>query len=90
MGSDTNDVGRSVAFFGIPFEWDNFQTADRIDFLNSANWQVRVVGPELIYKDAEEDLGLSGQPRAKGFSICSQFQQHCVNPRRQSFVTNAD
>lgn len=90
VGGTKNDPGQDVAFFGIPFKWDTYATADRIDFLLSKVLQLRVVGDSLLYQDVDDDLGLQGTARVKAIGIVSQFQHFCTRPSLLSFTTNTD
>jgi hypothetical protein len=85
-----NDPGAEVAFFGLPFKWDTLATADKIRFLTSKCWELRVVGDSVIYRDIEDELGLSGQPRAKAIGLVAQVALFCREPRTSSEVTGVD
>lgn len=85
-----NDPGADVAFFGVPYEWDGYAAADRIDMLNSKTFQAPVVGSQLIYRDNQHELGLEGSPRAKAIGLCSQFNLFNTRPSINGFASNTD
>jgi hypothetical protein len=90
VSRDKQDPGAEVAFFGLPFRWDTLATADTIRFLTSKTWELRVVGDSVIYRDIEDELGLSGQPRAKAIGLVAQLALFCKEPRANSWCTGAD
>lgn len=90
VGRDKQDPGAEVAFFGLPFRWDTLTTAAKIRFLTSKTWEMRVIGDTMIYRDMEDELGLSGQPRAKAIGLVSQLALFCREPRANSECTGAD
>lgn len=85
-----NDPGAEVAFMSVPWMWDGYASSDRIDILNSKAMWLLVVGGTIVYRDNEDELGISGTPRASAVGLCSQLQFLSHRPNVLGFVSNTD
>lgn len=90
VGGAKNDAGQEVAFWGVPVKWDTYCTTDRMYIVSSKYLHVRVVGESLVYRDIEQQLGASGEPRAKAIGLAAQCQHFSTNPRMHATVANVD
>lgn len=88
--SDRKSVNEDVSLFGLPVDYDPYAVADSAFILTLSALQYRVIGPKLIYRDAEDELGLGGAPRVTAVGLVHQGQFYPTRPALQARVTNTD
>lgn len=78
-----NDPGATLALWGCPMEWCPNCTALRFYVLNMKFLEALIVGPQLIQRDIEDQLGLAGQAAVDAVGFVSQLQLVSRQPRTQ-------